>query len=174
MTFYIECKTLVKKKIILPISAHVGAYLRQLKRKCEKVFRSGEDLSLRYRAAPSRQVVRLDALGQFQRFLQRLIEIALDDLALEPAAQEISPEELAKRRRVLRKAAGTPQFARQRAERIVDQACHSLGNIAVVPAHSFGVERVHPVAVVHDGPEGIAVEGAQIGDRRHGEVLHAF
>jgi transposase len=44
MIFYIECEMPPKKKIILPIWARVGAYLRRPERKCEKVFRSSEDL----------------------------------------------------------------------------------------------------------------------------------
>jgi hypothetical protein len=39
MIFYIECEISAKKKIILPISARIGACLRRLKRKYEKVLR---------------------------------------------------------------------------------------------------------------------------------------
>ena len=33
---------------------------------------------------------------------------------------------------------------------------------------------MHPIAVIHDRPERVAVERAQIGDDRHGDFLDAF
>src|SRR5580704_14371985 len=86
---------------------------------------------LRNRSAPSGQVVRLHAFGELQGLLDRMLEVGLHGLALDPSAQEIGPQEFAERRRVLGEPAGTPQFTRQRTERIVDELGHGLGEILV-------------------------------------------
>src|SRR5579862_3735966 len=110
---------------------------------------SGPDSILRRRAAPAGQIISVLALGQLQRLLQRALEVTLDQFALHAPAQEIRPDEFAERRRVLGVTAGAAQFARQRAERIVDQVGHRFGNVLVVAAAPGVVEGMHPIAIVH-------------------------
>src|SRR2546421_9919438 len=76
------------------------------------------------RPAPSRQIICRRALRQNARLLDGIFEIALDQFSLHSPAQEIGPEKLAVRCRLLGKAAGAPQFAGQAAERIVVHARH--------------------------------------------------
>src|ERR1043166_5707289 len=76
---------------------------------------------LRRRAAPAGQIIRLLALRELERLFHRGGEIVLDGLALDAVAEEIRPQELGKRRRVLGKAASAAQLAGERAIGIVDQ-----------------------------------------------------
>src|ERR1700693_1022511 len=73
---------------------------------------SPEHALIRHRPAPSRQVVGFRAFCEPHGFFQRLGELLLDRLALEPAAQEIRPQELAERNGLLRVSAETAQPAR--------------------------------------------------------------
>ena len=66
-----------------------------------------------YRSAPAGQMVRLHALGEFQRMLQRLHEFIIYLTAFHPVTKEVGPEEFTEWRRVFRKAAGAAQFAGQ-------------------------------------------------------------
>jgi hypothetical protein len=68
---------------------------------------------------PAGQVARLLVFRQFQGLLEGVLEVGLYDFVLDPSTQKIRPQEFAERRRVLGEPAGAPQFARQRAERIV-------------------------------------------------------
>jgi len=98
--------------------------------------------------APAGQVARLFFFGQFQGFLERVLEVGLDGLALDPSTQKIRPQEFAERRRVLGEPAGAPQFARQRAERIVNELSHGRGEILVRAQAALVVVRMHPAAIV--------------------------
>ena len=69
-------------------------------------FRSG----LLQWAAPSWQVGGILTLGQFYRFFDGALEVALDRFALHAPAQEIGPEKFAEWRGVLGKATGAPQL----------------------------------------------------------------
>src|SRR4051812_48098879 len=81
------------------------------------------------RPAPSRQVSRVLAPRQIERFLQRLIEIPGNILRSYPPAQEIGPQEFAERWRVLVIAAGKTQFAGKRAVGVVDQIFDRFWNV---------------------------------------------
>src|SRR5215831_2018804 len=70
---------------------------------------------------PAGQVARFLFFCQFQGLLERVLEAGLNGFALDLSTQKIRPQEFAERRRVLGEPAGAPQFARQRAERIVNK-----------------------------------------------------
>src|SRR5271154_5679956 len=101
---------------------------------------SGRRSFLWNRAAPSRQVICVNALSQGQRLFERVIEVFLHGFALKATAKKIRPDKLAERCRVLGVATRTPEFAGKRAERIVNELGHRLRNIAVVPAATIVVE----------------------------------
>jgi len=103
-----------------------------------------------------------------------MVEIAFNHLAFDPTPKKIGPEEFAERGRILRETAGASQFARERTERIVDQVADRLGNVLVFPPAALIVEWMHPVAVVHDEPEGIRFQPAEVGDDGDDDVLDAF
>jgi truncated hemoglobin YjbI len=50
-----------------------------------------------------------------------MVEVLVENFALETAAQKIGPEKFTEWRRILGEAAGATQFAGQRPEWIVDQ-----------------------------------------------------
>src|ERR1700754_3150776 len=66
----------------------------------------------RRRAAPTRQIDCVLAFRELERHFQRAIEIVLDNFAFDVPSQEIGPQELAERGRILRKAAGAPELSR--------------------------------------------------------------
>src|SRR4051812_23798221 len=68
---------------------------------------------------PAGQVARLLVFRHFRGLLESSLKVGLYVFALAPATKKIPPKDLAKRRRFLGVPAGAPQFARQRAERIV-------------------------------------------------------
>src|SRR4029077_11213550 len=72
-------------------------------------------------SAPTGQVVSVLTLGELARLLKRPAEIRINGLAFYPPSKEVGPQEFAIRGRVLGEAADEPQFAGERAERIVDQ-----------------------------------------------------
>src|SRR6478735_4689352 len=78
---------------------------------------------------PAGQVARLLVFGQLQGLFEGVLEVGLNGFALDPSTQKIRPQEFAERRRVLGEPAGASQFARQRAERIVNKPGHGLRQI---------------------------------------------
>src|SRR6476469_3326824 len=80
---------------------------------------------------PAGQVARLLVFGQFQGLLEGFLEVGLNGFALDTSAQKIRPQEFAERCRVLGEPSGASQFARQRAERIVNKPGHGLRQILV-------------------------------------------
>src|SRR6202040_650116 len=102
------------------------------------------------------------------------VEMNLDLLAVDAAAQKIGPQELAERRRVLGETASAAQFAGERAIRVVDQLGNRLRNGAVIAPPSLVVERVHPAAIVEEPPERRPVELAEVRDKRRRDRHHAF
>src|ERR1700693_3639820 len=85
-------------------------------------------------AAPSRQEIGVVAAGQLERLVERPVEITLDGLAFDPPAQEVAPQEFAERRRVLGEAAGAPEFAGERAKRVVDETLDRARKVLVAAA----------------------------------------
>src|SRR6266700_4735287 len=126
------------------------------------------------RPAPAGQVVRLLALGQDERLFHRLCEILLDRLSLDAAAQEIGPEKFAERRRLLGKAAGTPELPGEAAERIVEKIAHRFRDGAEGAALPLLVVRMHPGAMIEKYPKCLGRERLEI--RHHGDqhILDAF
>src|SRR5262245_52470940 len=108
---------------------------------------------------PAGEVARLLAFGHFQGLLEGVLEVGLNFFAFEPSTQKISPQEFAEWRRVLGKSARTSQFARERAERVVDELIYRLRQVAVRPP--TGIHKgMCPIAIVHDKPEGVVIERA--------------
>src|SRR5579863_2439401 len=70
-----------------------------------------------HRTAPARKEIGLLTLGEQQCGFDRVIEVVLDELALDPSPEKIRPKEFAERRRVLREPACPAQFAGERTER---------------------------------------------------------
>ena len=97
---------------------------------------------------PAGQVTRLLVFGQFQGLLEGVLEVGLNGFALEPSTQKIRPQEFAERRRVLGEPAAASQFARQRAERIVNKLGHGLRQILVRAQAALVVVRMHPAVIV--------------------------
>src|ERR1700687_5988639 len=94
---------------------------------CGRDSRTGS--VLRRRTAPAGQIIGIHAAPEFQRLFDGALEVALDRFTFHAPAQEIRPDEFAERRRILGETAGAPQFARQRAERLVEQTGHRFWNI---------------------------------------------
>jgi hypothetical protein len=90
------------------------------------------------------------------------LEVGLYGFALDPSTQKIRPQELAERRRVLGVPAGAPQFARQRAERIVNKPGHGLRQILVRTQAALVVVRMHPAVIVQDEPERIGLQRPEV------------
>src|ERR1700674_121030 len=114
--------------------------------------------TLRRRAAPARQIIGVLALGELQRPLDRMIEVAVDGLALDPAPQKVRPKEFAEGRRVLGESSGSPQFAGERTVRIIHKLVDRFGNVLVAASATLVVEGMHPAAIVEDKPESVALE----------------
>src|SRR5712675_3102800 len=123
-----------------------------------------------HRPAPSGQVARLAALCQPQGLLNGAAEIILDRLALQSAAEEVGPQELAERHRLLGVAAQAPQFAGEAAKRIIAQAGDRFRDVVETAPDAVLVVGMAPGAVVEKAPERGAIERAQIGDHRHHDV----
>src|ERR1700704_5395741 len=96
--------------------------------------RYAAELVVRGGSAPARQIDRVLALPQSQRFLDGLVEIGFHALSRYSAAQEIRPQEFAERCCVLRKTADASQFAGEAAERIVPEVLHRFRKVPEVPA----------------------------------------
>jgi hypothetical protein len=126
------------------------------------------------RPAPAGQIIGIEALRQFVSLLQRHVEISHDDLSLDPPAQEIGPEKLAERRRVLGVAADAAQLAGKAAERIVLQVGDGFRDVVIMAADAVGVVGMHPGMVVEHRPERVAIELLQIGDDFHEHVVHVL
>jgi hypothetical protein len=99
----------------------------------QSTLESSPPLSGINRPAPDRtgQEARLPALGKLQSAFEGEVEITFDGLAPDPAAQKIGPQKFAERCGVLGIASGVLQVACERAERIVDQVAHRVGNLLV-------------------------------------------
>src|SRR5258707_11890015 len=80
---------------------------------------------------PAGQVARFLLFGQFQGLLEGVLEVSVNGFALDASTQKIRPQEFAERRCVLGEPAGASQFARQRAEWIVNKPGHGLRQILV-------------------------------------------
>src|SRR5438045_2905608 len=105
---------------------------------------------LRRRATPAGQEIGVLALGKLHGAFERMVEIVFNHLAFDAPPKGVGPEKFAERRRILREAAGAAQFARQRAEWIVDQVAHRFGNVLVIPPLAAIVVWMHPAAVIQD------------------------
>src|SRR3569832_1972754 len=92
--------------------------------------------------APTGQIDGILAHREGQAHLNGLFEILFDHLFREFPTQEIGPEELAERRRVLRKAADTAQFACEAAKRIVRQIRDRFRQILEMPSLALGIVRI--------------------------------
>src|SRR6266550_570383 len=126
------------------------------------------------RSAPSWQIICRRALRQNARLLDGIFEIALDQFSLHPPAQEIGPEKLTVRCRVLGKAAGAPQFAGKAAERIVDQTHHRFRNVFEAQPPTTGIVRMRPGVMVEDHPEFVACKVSQVPDDRDQHAFDSF
>ena len=60
---------------------------------------------------PAGQVARLLLFGQFQGFLEGVLEVGVNGLALDPPTQKIRPQEFAEWRRILGETTCASEFA---------------------------------------------------------------
>src|ERR1700685_2355481 len=121
-------------------------------------------LIVRRGSAPARQINRIPAFRERQRFLDRLVEIGFHALARHFSAQEIRPQEFAERCRVLGETAGAPQIAGEAAERGILEARDRWRKILEWPAFALGVVRIDPPLIVHHAPECVGLAHGEIGD----------
>src|SRR5215813_5282608 len=95
-------------------------------------------------------------------------------LALNLAAEKIRPQKFTKRRRVLGKAAGAPQFAGEAAERVILEILDRFRKIVEMPALTLGVVGIDPALIVHHTPKRILFDHGEIADDGDQNILDAF
>src|SRR6516225_10303169 len=91
-----------------------------------------------------------------------MIEISLNGLALHAPPKKVGPKEFAERRGILSKASRAAQFASERAKRIVDELIYRFRQVTVRSATAIRIKGMRPIAIVHDKPERILIELAEI------------
>ena len=89
----------------------------------------------------------------FQRCRYRRPEVAGKQGGIDPASQEIRPQEFREGFIFFRVATCVPHGARQATPGIIDQLCDGLGQSVEGLAFAVRVERVDSAAVLHDEPE---------------------
>src|SRR6201999_31061 len=75
------------------------------------------------------------------------------------------------RRGILRESSSAPQFPGERPKRIVDVAAHRFWNRLVIAPTPLVVVRMHPIAIVQDGPKCVPVDHAEVGDNLNQHIF---
>ena len=101
-------------------------------------------------------------------------ELVVDQRVLEPAAQEIGPQELAEGRGILGVATGASHFTGEAAERVVHEIGDRLGDGPEFTSLAACIIRMRPAAMIQKDPEGVRLERAEVGHDRYENLLYAF
>src|SRR6201999_447116 len=117
------------------------------------ILRCSSPAHLSDRPAPPGQVVGVFVLRQGQGLADSGVEILGDGVGLDPRSQEVGPQELAERCRVLGETSGLAKLAGQAAVRVVLQLADMGRDRVEALALALVIVGVAPGAVVQIDPE---------------------